>query len=287
MCSINPRATAGPSASSTIGHGLLASEDDRWGRRGGRRGDHDVRRAGRIGRLCTRRPARRDPSRRYPNLCRDLSRCILPGLEVLITADIVRTINRRPDARRRCSPRHHRRAVNAPQLLAGGRPRSSHRTREHEPRLRSRIQKLRSPLPRWPEAPAPPHRSWAPRSCSFVVCRGRFSVIVGAACLRPTGHWVLVRRRADSRPVVVRLPGSYVVRWPVVRWPYWPPLRPLSGRCRPAGTSSTGRRSDPHVVFQLIWSVIDFGSTIPSRDFNREPEILMHGRRVRSQMRAR
>ena len=59
----------------------------------------------------------------YPGLRRDLGRCILLGLEVLIVADIVRTIVVDTDPRKRRRPGHHRRHPHPAQLRARGRDR--------------------------------------------------------------------------------------------------------------------------------------------------------------------
>ena len=56
----------------------------------------------------------------YETLRRDLGRSILLGLEVLIVADIVRTIIVDPTARERRGPRDHRRDPDPSQLLTGG-----------------------------------------------------------------------------------------------------------------------------------------------------------------------
>jgi uncharacterized membrane protein len=64
------------------------------------------------------------PDRRagsYKDLRRNLGRCILLGLEVLIVADIVRDDHRRPDVRERPRAGRDRHDPDRAQLLARGR----------------------------------------------------------------------------------------------------------------------------------------------------------------------
>ena len=64
---------------------------------------------------------REDAHRAYSRLRQDMGRSILLGLEVLIAADLVRTVTIDPDAGERDLPRRHRARSDVPELLVGDR----------------------------------------------------------------------------------------------------------------------------------------------------------------------